>query len=203
MNFFGHALVASWRSEHPAFALGAMLPDFARMVGARAATDHAEVSAGVAFHHVTDRAFHVMPAFRALESETIRLLSAAGLARGPARAAAHVSVELCLDANLIDQPNAADNYLAALSLAPTIDLVWTPPTAVPRWHAVHTRLLARGVPPPIPAQIADRVTAALASRPMLSLDPAASAALAAHIDSIFDATRLAAPQILSALRSTL
>jgi hypothetical protein len=27
VNFFGHATVASWHSDEPAFALGAMLPD--------------------------------------------------------------------------------------------------------------------------------------------------------------------------------
>ena len=35
MNFFGHALAASWRSREPGFALGSMLPDFASMCGMR------------------------------------------------------------------------------------------------------------------------------------------------------------------------
>jgi hypothetical protein len=203
VNFFGHALVASWRSAHPAFALGSMLPDFATMVGARAETDHPELSAGIAFHHATDRAFHRIPAFRTLESETTALLAAAGLGRGPSRGAAHVSVELCLDAALVDEPNAIDTYLAALALAPDMPLSWSSPDALPRWHSLHTRLLSRGAPQPDPAAIATRVTYALSSRPLLSLDPASASALSHHIPSILSATRLATPTILSALRTAL
>ena len=35
MNYLGHAAVATWRTSDRAFVLGAMLPDFATMIGAR------------------------------------------------------------------------------------------------------------------------------------------------------------------------
>ena len=35
MNYFGHAAVASWRGSRGGLPLGAMLPDFATMSGAR------------------------------------------------------------------------------------------------------------------------------------------------------------------------
>ena len=203
MNFFGHALVASWRSEHPAFALGAMLPDFQTMIGARAQTDHPELSAGIDFHHATDRAFHQIPAFRTLEAEAVARLSAAGLARGPARGAAHVSVELCLDALLIEEPNAVASYLTALALAPSAPLRWSPSSGATHFETLCTRLTSRGVPPPDPSHIATRVTRALSSRPLLSLDSPASVALLRELPSILAATAQVTPLILSTLRSSL
>ena len=60
MNFFGHAIVASWTSVEPAFVLGSMVPDFANMVGARVPrVFHEGVARGVEFHHATDRVFHI------------------------------------------------------------------------------------------------------------------------------------------------
>src|SRR4029079_14058794 len=70
VNFFGHALVASWRSRAPAFALGAMLPDFASMCRARVeVVGHADLAAGVDWHHETDRVFHAAGAFRRLVAD--------------------------------------------------------------------------------------------------------------------------------------
>ena len=67
MNFFGHAVVATWHATEPRFVLGAMLPDFAAMIRARppAARDP-ELARGIALHHATDEVFHDAPTFREL-----------------------------------------------------------------------------------------------------------------------------------------
>ena len=68
MNFFGHATVAAWApGATPPFVLGAMLPDFAAISGARSARPrHAEARRGVALHLATDEVFHAAPDFVAL-----------------------------------------------------------------------------------------------------------------------------------------
>ena len=64
MNFFGHAAVASWRIGRGGLPLGAMLPDFASISGARSlSAKEAEVARGVALHHRTDEVFHAAPSF--------------------------------------------------------------------------------------------------------------------------------------------
>src|SRR4051794_21846302 len=91
VNFFGHAAVASWSSSSPGVGLGAMLPDFATMIRTRLAergeaSTSAEVAAGIALHHATDAAFHVLPAVTALMRELDDRLLHHGCARGPRRA---------------------------------------------------------------------------------------------------------------------
>ncbi len=116
VNFFGHALAASWRGREPAFALGAMLPDFAGMCGMRldAALD-AETAAGVDYHHATDRVFHMLEPFARATAGIAEQLMARGVPRGPARGAAHVGFELCLDGALLEQEGAARAYETALA----------------------------------------------------------------------------------------
>jgi hypothetical protein len=208
VNFFGHALVATWQSGSPAFALGAMLPDFATMCRSRAqVVGHIDLAAGVAWHHATDRAFHMLAAFRAVESHTVEQLLARGLRRGPARGAAHVSVELCLDVALVGEPGAVDGYLAALAAGaePAVDdaLSWGSPDGAARWRLLRERLAARGAPAPDAARIAERVTFALSGRPLLELDGDGAAHLGAAMPAILEATLVAAPAILTDLRGRL
>src|SRR3954452_22349226 len=108
MNFFGHALIAQ-RAEttrgpiRSEFVLGAMLPDFASMLRTRPPFSTLDaLSAGLWFHHRTDDAFHGSPSFLQFSGDASRFLSDRGVARGTARAVAHVGVELLLDAAFAD-----------------------------------------------------------------------------------------------------
>ena len=115
MNFFGHAAIAGRFEPHPAFVLGAMLPDFCGMLGLRVPEpEQGELAAGLRFHHVTDHAFHELGRFRTLYRDATALLDARGVLRGTARAVAHVGVELLLDAELAESDEARAVYLAAL-----------------------------------------------------------------------------------------
>lgn len=212
VNFFAHALVASWRSPSPAYALGAMLPDLAGMVGARTPplehADQLELAAGVDLHHATDRAFHRLPAFVAAMSEIQRRLIRRGVGRGPAAGAAHVGFELCLDGALIDEPAAVPHYLAALEVARGelgAAIPWPAPDTTARWHALIERLAAHGAPPPHRDLdlVAERIARALARRPRLALDADAAALLRLEMADIAARAGEAAPGILAALRAEL
>jgi hypothetical protein len=118
MNFFAHAVVAAARSQAPRFLLGAMLPDLTGMLGARIAElPDREVQAGVAHHHETDAAFHGAARFGRLCGAAIAELTAAGVARGSARAVGHVGVELLLDGALSHDRAARERYTSALAHA--------------------------------------------------------------------------------------
>ncbi|MET0790157.1 MAG: hypothetical protein ABW061_01430 [Polyangiaceae bacterium] len=120
MNFFGHALIAQ-RNEatrgpvRPEFVLGAMLPDFASILRTRPPTTSLDsLRAGLAFHHRTDDAFHGSPSFLEFSREASVFLTIRGLARGSARAVAHVGVELLLDAAFAHETAANEAYLSAV-----------------------------------------------------------------------------------------
>src|SRR5262245_42901710 len=101
MNFFSHAAIARHFSEEAEFVLGAMLPDFASMIDVRLTpVRHPKVEERVRFHHLTDRVFHDLYAFRSLSHETHEALRARGLGRDPSRAVAHVGIEILLDITL-------------------------------------------------------------------------------------------------------
>ncbi len=118
MNFFGHLTVASWYSEEPALLLGAMLPDFAALLGAPApSSSEGPLARGIALHHDTDRAFHSAPSFVMLNHEACRELTQAGLPRGAARAVAHIGVEILLDGVLAEVEGRVSMYRAALAQA--------------------------------------------------------------------------------------
>jgi hypothetical protein len=117
MNFFGHAAIAGRFETHPVFVLGAMLPDFCSMLGLGPLAPTADkLGAGIRFHHVTDHAFHDLPVFRGLCREATAFLDERRVRRGSARAAAHVGVELMLDAELAENAESRALYLAALNV---------------------------------------------------------------------------------------
>lgn len=210
MNFFAHALVASWRSRSPAYALGAMLPDLAGMVGARTPpVEHLEVAAGVELHHATDRAFHRLPAFVRATSEIQARLMGRGLGRGPAAGAAHVGFEICLDGALLDEPDAVPHYLAALEAARgELRGVFSWPAAdtAARWEALVDRLASYGPPHQRTLDlsvVAERVARALAGRPRLALDVLGADLVRAEMPDIAASALAAAPGILLALRAEL
>jgi hypothetical protein len=116
VNYFAHAWIASRIRPEPRFVLGAMLPDLAGFLRIRLPeqTDPA-LSAGIALHHATDAVFHRLAGFRERNLAGIRALRAAGLERGAARAAAHVGIELVLDALLAaNSPDSVSQFTAGL-----------------------------------------------------------------------------------------
>jgi len=177
VNFFGHAVVASWEAKTPGFVLGAMLPDFATMSETRLVeVDHPELSAGVALHHRTDRVFHGTSHFVALCRGAVRALLARGLGRGRAHAVGHVGVELLLDGWLVEQREAREAYAAALHCGRDQDLGrrirWLDEKGRARWRALRRRLERHGPPEDYrdPTAVASRVERILRGRQRLALD---------------------------------
>ncbi len=174
MNFFGHAVVASWQpAAGPGLTLGAMLPDFAGMCGARiASADDVDVARGIDLHHATDAVFHQAAPVRALFAATEQRLYARGCRRGPTRASAHVGVELLLDGSLLDDPGHRAVYLAALALVP-VPVTWRDEGDDVRFARLHGRLAEHGVPDDLrrPAAVAERVIRTLAGRRLLAPSP--------------------------------
>lgn len=169
VNYFGHAAVASWSSTSAGVVLGAMLPDFATMCGARleSAADP-DVAAGIDLHHATDRVFHQLPAVTGLMRELDELLARDGCARGPRRAVAHIGMELLLDGVLVGEPAYRDAFLRGLGHDAA--LRWRDPGDPPRFARLLERLRGYGVPDDLrdPASIAHRLARTLAHRPLLA-----------------------------------
>lgn len=121
MNLGAHIVVAQRRLDNdPAYWLGSALPDIASMGGFRllGSTQHDRVTAGIAFHHRTDEAFHHHAWFNSIQFPLREALLDAGFSRGPARAIAHVGPELLLDGWLLgagaDAIDAAFDVLGSL-----------------------------------------------------------------------------------------
>ncbi|PYM90453.1 MAG: hypothetical protein DME04_22690 [Candidatus Rokuibacteriota bacterium] len=184
MNFFGHAVLAVRHCADPAFVLGAMLPDFATMIRARPPlTEHAAIDLGMRFHWRTDDAFHRSGAFGNHTHEAVTWLSARGVRSGSALAAAHVGVEILLDAALAHDAPGQQAYLAALNGAAPGELgrhvAWASDEQIMRFDRLRERLLERGpiVSDIAPEVVAERLRRALADRPRLALDAAAELAV--------------------------
>jgi hypothetical protein len=173
VNFFGHAAVASWRNGRGGLSLGAMLPDFSSMCGARiSGTDDPEVAAGIELHHLTDRVFHTMPSVTGLMRELDQRLERGGCARGPRRAVAHIGVELLLDGVLLDDPDYRDSYIIGIEY--DAELRWRTEGDDLRYAALLARLREHGVPDDLrrPEAIGLRLHRMLARRPLLAPSPA-------------------------------
>ena len=120
MNFFGHAVLASAANPNHAFTFGSMLPDFEGMSNARILNcNHDTIAHGVTFHHATDAAFHRAPSFVAMCSASFASMTDDGVARGPARAVAHVGVEMFLDGRLAQDATNTQAFIEALKVAQT------------------------------------------------------------------------------------
>jgi hypothetical protein len=210
VNFFGHAVVATWQSDRPGFVLGAMLPDFATMLGTRPpAVEHEELADGVHFHHATDRVFHETATFRRLQLEARRTLREMGLARPSALAVGHIGVEILLDAVLAEDARGVAGYLAALALASGDALgrfiAWTDDSLRPRFETLSSILCERGVTTSSrgAAAAALRVTRALASRPRLRLTDGGEAIVNAWALASAPLVAAAADELVGELRSGL
>lgn len=191
MNFYGHLVLGHRRSPAPAFLLGTMLPDFASMAGLGrvSAPEHRELSSGIDFHHRTDAVFHRAPVFVEMVAAGIDALVGQGVGRGPARAVAHVGIELLLDGLLFQDPRGpgADAYKAALATGLTPEVAQGV-FASPRRQTTRTAgeghradsgalqaLLKRLSAAPVPERyieprfVAERLQSILAPRPRLAL----------------------------------
>jgi hypothetical protein len=184
MNFFGHAVLAAWRDDARPFVLGAMLPDFAAMIRARPpATSDPAIAAGIEFHHRTDGAFHRSAAFLELSRAALDWLLARGVGRGSARAVAHIGVEMLLELPLARDARGQRAYLGALDGAVNAELggrvAWADADEPVRFERLRRALLTRGsvIEDVASDVIAERLTRALSSRPLLALDPTAQRAV--------------------------
>ncbi|HEY5926018.1 MAG TPA: hypothetical protein VIV11_30235 [Kofleriaceae bacterium] len=205
MNFFGHAAVASWTAESPGSVLGAMLPDFATMSGARLAepTDPA-IAHGIDLHHKTDAAFHHLAPVLALMRELDDRLEAAGCARGPRRAVAHIGVELLLDGVLVDDTDYRESYLGGLA-HDAAAVRWRHDGDDRRFAVLLERLRAHGVPDDLrkPESIAIRLHRMLAHRPLLAPSPSDLVAIKSGLVAHKPRVEVAAETVLRGLRAAL
>lgn len=175
MNFYAHLVAASWRSGDPAFALGAMLPDFATMANVQLPpVCPGALADGIAFHHHSDKIFHEHPHFRSLESWTFRTMREGGLRRGPAKGVAHVGVELSLDGALVTSSDAHQLYEAAIVEAQSKRIPWQSGESETRFSTLIERLFELGVPMDYsdPKIVAERLVRIMKPRPLLRLSDA-------------------------------
>jgi len=198
MNFLGHAAAARWTTDDPRFVLGAMLPDFAHMGGVRRiAPRDAIASAGVAFHHKTDEAFHGCPSFVRLTHDGTEALRTTGVGRGPALALGHLAIELLLDAVLAEDDALVVDYQRALAVQlelgdaeheRIITGVCTRLTeaGAPRWYAELDEL-------------APRLERILARHPRLALAPSDRAPLRSWLGDARTAVERAASTMMAEL----
>ncbi len=180
MNFFGHAVVASWQRAEPEFALGAMLPDLVQMVGChRVSSSSPTVAAGITFHYRTDSVFHDSPTFVHLQRQAWAELAQFPIRRGARLAVAHVGLELILDSKLAQSEAHVRHYTRALQVLLESNL-----SASLRFDAdfdgrdglenLARTLLARRayLAPQNPEQLFDRLQRILRHRPTLALTSA-------------------------------
>ena len=208
MNFFGHATLAARVSDRPEFVLGAMLPDFASMLGLREPRAQDRVlAAGIHFHHLTDRAFHDHATFRRLCREATVVLGTRGVARGTARAVAHVGVELLLDAALAESATARSAYVAGLRAGQRPELLrnlhW-PSAEQVRLGRLMNRLEGgfeeHGDRAHVPSsQIVERLSRALGRRPRLAIAPRDLPAVVDWVEFTHGAVVASAPALLHEL----
>ncbi len=216
MNFFGHAALAASHFERaePQLAareleratVGAMLPDFVGMLGLGRPQVHDEsLARGVAYHHRTDEAFHELDSFHELSRQSFAWLSERGLVRGPARAVAHIGVEILLDEVLADDAGNRDAYRAALATSLEGALTFPTEQAPARLEMLRQNLLERAqhYTTPTPELVAQRIRRSLAGRPRLAVDDAGEALLGAWVALIRPLIRGTAPVLLATLRARL
>jgi hypothetical protein len=208
VNFFSHAVVASWQSSEAGFVLGSMLPDFATMLGARVpGVRHPELEAGVAFHHATDRVFHDAPTFRVLQADARSALRALGLPRPSALAVGHIGVEILLDGALASNLHGVAGYLAALgaghpqALGTHID--WGDAALAHRYDGLRKILVEGGVTSAQadPRSVTWRIVRALSGRPRLRVDEAGERVVLAWAEEARPVVAAAAGRLLAEVLS--
>jgi hypothetical protein len=142
------------------------------------------VTAGQANHVAVDAVFHASPAFVALQLWATRGLVEAGLRRGPARGAAHVSIELLLDGVLSGDRRAQAAYQRGLAAPEPFE--WRDDSSRERWQRLVGRLRTGAIPESYRQTnfVADRVAGALGCRPRLALGAGETATLRAFLPAL-------------------
>jgi hypothetical protein len=207
VNFIGHATVALWSNRHPLYVLGAMLPDFAGMAGIRLSSLSGEgpLSQGVALHHRTDDAFHGAPGFLELMGQAMSALTEGGVPRGPARAVAHVGVELLIDGDLVQSDEVARAYLEALEHDQHVRELLPDPQHLQRWITFARRLRSYGVPYDYrnTEAVVMRLSRILAGRPRLALDAASERVVRGVLPDLQHKVAQRLPELLTHVRTEL
>jgi hypothetical protein len=204
VNYFGHVAVASWSSASPGMALGAMLPDFSSMSGARiASTADPEVAAGIELHHKTDAAFHTLPVVTGLMRELDAILARGDCARGPRRAVAHIGVELLLDGVLVDDPAYRESYTRGL--AHDAPISWRADGDDELFGKLLARLRTYGVPDDLrrPEAITHRLSRMLAHRPLLAPSVSDLSAIGAALVEFQPRIVVATETVMRAMKAAL
>lgn len=204
VNFVAHALVALHRSPSALHGLGAMLPDLAGMASLRVprVVPHEAIARGVAHHHEVDAWFHEHGAFVALTGRARASFDGAGLGRGGARAAAHVGVELLLDAVAWERLDARAAYLGALDASAALDAardLGLDAVSAARFSWMRHRLAAEELPARYRDVrfVAERLVGMTRGRPRIAIAPAAVAPLAEALAGLVEHVRDAAPVLLA------
>ena len=185
VNYVGHAAVATYLDARVpgGVVLGAMLPDFMTMCGARATSiDDAAIARGVELHHATDAAFHALASFTGLVRDLGDRLTAAGVSRGPMRGVSHIGVELLLDAH------------------DPAGIAW-PAGDDARFAHLRARLRQHGLPDELrePEAIAHRILRVIAHRPRLAATGDEPAAIRKVIGGYAARVAVAAPTVMHGL----
>jgi hypothetical protein len=216
MNFFGHAaLAASHFTEQdppidgqllPVVCLGSMLPDFIGMLRlGRPTVQDATLAIGVAFHHGTDEVFHDLASFHRLSRQAFAWLSDHDMPRGPARAVAHIGIEMLLDEVMAADEFARNAYRAALRVPLSALVAFSIPTDAERLAGLQEALLTRAdnYTQPTPELVAERIRRTLAGRPRLAVDEAGQALLGSWVTLTRPLVWAEAPEVLATLRARL
>jgi hypothetical protein len=216
MNFFGHAALAAdhFKRENPnpeagtlgRLCVGAMLPDFVGMLrlGKPHVTDEA-LERGVSFHHRTDHAFHDLPSFQQLSRQTFAWLTQSSLPRGPARAVAHVGIEMLLDEVMARDAAAREAYLLALSVPLNQALSFDAPGDFERLETLRRNLSERAATQlgTTAEVVALRIRRTLEGRPRLATDDAGERLLREWVAVARPWVAAEAPRLLASLRAVL
>jgi hypothetical protein len=216
MNFFGHAALAADHlnreipqleaGELGRLCLGAMLPDFVGMLrlGKPHVTDEA-LARGVAFHHRTDHAFHDLASFQQLSRQTFAWLEQRHLPRGPARAVAHVGIEMLLDEVMARDAAAREAYLLALSVPLGSALRFDAPGDLERLETLRRNLRERAATQlgPSAELVARRIRHTLDGRPRLATDDEGERTLREWVTVARPWVAAEAPRLLASLRAVL
>jgi hypothetical protein len=216
MNFFGHAALAARHFTEtepplaaellPTVCAGAMLPDFIGMLRLGRPTIYdVALAKGVAFHHRTDEVFHDLASFHQLSRQAFAWLSERHLPRGPARAVAHIGIEILLDEALATDPAACNAYRAALGVPLAGLLGFSQAIDAERLASLQGALLTRAATQllPAPELVAERIRRALAARPRLATDDAGQTLLGAWVSATRPLVAAEAPEVFGTLRARL
>jgi len=204
LNFFGHAVVASWADRRAGHLLGSMLPDFEAMMGVPLSMVHdPDIQRGIELHHRTDEAFHRAPAFLASCAHALAALTKLGVRRGTARAVGHIGTEMLLDGWLVREERHIDGYLEAIELETAALFEWSDEGKA--FSKLQARLAVWGAPRDYaePAFVLARLRDALRRRPALALLDDQSEQVADYLPSLQRLVEQCAPELLKELQDAL